>query len=104
MSKLNLKFKLDIIKIINISRPLSLVLIVAVLSYCLYFLHQNVYLTIAQAEILTELKKEVPDEDLQIKTFQEELIQLERKIQATSSELTTRNPFLYEQPINPDQT
>jgi len=73
---------------------LTIIIIILVLVWLMYFLYCNVYQTLGQAEIVTQLKQKVLEEDLQQDKFNLVVEKLKAKQQAaTSTPPLTGNPF-----------
>jgi len=90
--------KLSGLKHFSISKYLysiTIVLIVAGLCFLFLFLYRNVYLTLSQAEIVTMLKKEIPEESLNKSKLTEIIDNI--KIKTTPKQKTEqiKNPFLF---------
>ena len=91
------KIKVNVFILLRCLYPAVLVLIVVFLSWMMYFLYQNVYQTLAEAEILTELRKKVPEETLQKDKFEGIIQKLKEKtgiMETTTSTPAGKDPFL----------
>ncbi len=94
------KVKVNVFALLKYSYPIVIIVIVACLAWMMYFLYQNVYRTLTAAEILTELRKKVPEETLQEDKFKQIIIRIREKTgmeEATSTATTTpaiKNPFV----------
>jgi len=81
----------------------TILIIIVILCWLMYFLYKNVYQTLAQAELVTQLKQKVLEEDLEESKFTEVVKKLELKTQplaeikitsSTASSTLKKNPFL----------
>ena len=101
MSKINLNLKLNLKKIkinpLAFARrltPISICLIVVVLILFMGFLYRNVYQTLAQAETVTNLKKEVTEESLDKEKFYQVLEKIDKKTASAKIDFGgLKNPF-----------
>ncbi len=85
---INLK-KINFFLIIKYLYPITITLIIIVLLFLLRFLYSNVYQTIIQAELITDLRKETSDENLQKNKFDQVTRNIESKL--STSEINTNN-------------
>lgn len=95
-----LKIKLPTLKDFYLLRylyPITILIVIIGLTFLLVFLYRNVYLTLSQAEIVTMLKKEIPEQNLE----RDKLMQIIDKLQAKSSPIekidSINNPFIMAQ-------
>lgn len=89
------KIKNNLFRIINYLFPLTLAIIIITSALFANFVYKNVYQTIAQAEVLTELKKEVPEEILDKEKFYQILENIKQKTEiAATTTPEIKNPFL----------
>ncbi|MEK7653313.1 MAG: hypothetical protein AAB358_02455 [Patescibacteria group bacterium] len=101
MSKINFKLNFDLKKIkinpLAFARrltPISICLIVIILILFMGFLYRNVYQTLAQAETVTNLKKEVTEESLNKEKFYQVLEKINKKTASTQIDFSgLKNPF-----------
>lgn len=88
------KFKVNSLAIVRQLCPITIGVIVIVLGFFMYFLYKNVYQTLAQAETVTSLKKEVSKESLNKDQFYQALEKIKKKTEAPSVNLSElKNPF-----------
>lgn len=73
------KIKLNLFAVLRLLKPTIFLVIALAVIFMFFFLYRNVYQTISQAEILTELKKEVPEEALQKEKFLQILEKIKNK-------------------------
>jgi len=78
MKKLNLK-KINFFLIIRYLYPITIIVVVMTLLILLRFLYSNVYQTIIEAELISDLKKETTDESLEKDKFDQVIKNLELK-------------------------
>lgn len=82
--------------LIKHSYLITILLIITGLALIFWFLYRQVYQTLTQAEILTDLKKSVPGEIINRDDFTQTLSDIEQKKSrpALTNELIGRNPFV----------
>lgn len=74
--------------------PITIILIVVVLALIMRFLYHNVYQTIIEAELITDLRKEVSDEVLKEKSFKQVIDNIDKKSRNDALNIETiKNPF-----------
>ncbi|OGY44674.1 MAG: hypothetical protein A3B89_04295 [Candidatus Buchananbacteria bacterium RIFCSPHIGHO2_02_FULL_40_13] len=95
MKKIKIK-NISFFKIVGYLYPATILAIVLVLLFLIRFLYANVYQTIIQAELITDLRKEVSEQNLEKEKFDKVLENLNWKTTITG-ELTavdlTKDPF-----------
>jgi len=60
---------IDVFRLIKYIYPLTIVIIVLILTWVMYFLYNNVYLTMTQAQIVSTLKTKVIEESVDYSGF-----------------------------------
>ena len=104
MKLFQLKFKLPATKNfywLKCLYPITILLVIIGLTLLLVFLYRNVYLTLSQAEIVTMLKKEAPEQNLEKNKLMEIIEKLEAKSTPQPKIESIRNPFLLPALIEP---
>ena len=91
-NKTKKQLKIDLVIIFNRARPITLIVIIIIIGFLLFFLKNNVYQTISTAEIVTQLKKEVPENELLFPLFEDELNQIENKTKLKTINIP-KDPF-----------
>lgn len=96
MKKIELKkIKFNFSYLLRYLYPITIVVIVIILSVLIFFLYNNVYKTLAYAEMVTALKQKVPPENLEKKQFEEILEKIQEKIKKPAAPINNiKNPFL----------
>ncbi|MBI5765673.1 hypothetical protein HZA71_00390 [Candidatus Falkowbacteria bacterium] len=96
MKKINLKkIKFNFIYLLRYLYPITIAVIVIILLVLIFFLYNNVYKTLAYAEMITALKQKVPPENLEKKQFEEILAKIQEKIKKTDALIDNiKNPFV----------
>jgi predicted KAP-like P-loop ATPase len=93
MKKIEIK-KINFFLIIKYLYPVTIFLIIITLFFLGKFLYNNVYQTIIQAELITDLRKEISDQNLERAKFEQITKNIELK---GSSEITNtqaiKDPF-----------
>ena len=93
MKKINLK-NINFFLIIRYLYPITIVVIIITLLILLKFLYNNVYQTIIQAELITDLRKEVTDENLAKDKFDQVLQKIELKSSSNTADISViKDPF-----------
>lgn len=108
MLKLPLKLKCapDNNCVLRYTYPISVFLGTLMLLGVMLFLYRNVYETLAQAELVNELKARVAQENLNLKKFNEIMDKMKNKSACTevkSSELRDPTVFVEQAPIQSEQ-
>lgn len=95
-----IKIKLPAVNSFRLLRylyPLTIFLVIIGLTALFLFLYQNVYQTLSQAEIVTMLKKEIPEQNLE----KDKLLEVVQKIKTKSIPGQRvdqiKNPFIIKQ-------
>lgn len=93
MKNINIK-KINFFLIIRYLYPATIVVIVITLFILMNFLYNNVYQTIIQAELITDLRKETSDQSLEKNKFDQIIKNVESKTQAEKINLDQiKDPF-----------
>jgi len=88
---------------INHLYQISLIIIVIILAILMFFLYNNVYKTLSHAEAVTELEKEVTEEELAREKFKEIMSQMEtKKLKSEVNIGFIRDPFEQIADLNAD--
>ena len=88
------KIKINFITLIRYLYPITIVLIVITLAFLIKFLYSNVYQTIIQAELITDLKKVISEEILKREKFDKVIENIENKEIKTKINIESlRDPF-----------
>ncbi|MDO8668783.1 MAG: hypothetical protein Q7K65_00635 [Candidatus Buchananbacteria bacterium] len=80
MKRPNIK-KINFFLIVRYLYPATIIVIVITLIILTRFLYNNVYQTIIQAELITDLRKEISDQSLERDKFNQIISNVESKIQ-----------------------
>lgn len=89
------KPKINFFLIIRYLYPTTIALIVVVLMLLLRFLYTHVYQTIIQAELITDLRREISDESLEKTKFEQIIANLKVKDNPNLTDLDKlKDPFL----------
>ncbi|MEK7072393.1 MAG: hypothetical protein AAB969_02380 [Patescibacteria group bacterium] len=93
MKKIEIK-KINFFLIIRYLYPATIVVIIIMLFFVMKFLYDNVYQTIIQAELITDLRKEISDQNLEKNKFDQIIKNIESKTQAEKINLDqVKDPF-----------
>jgi cell division protein FtsL len=104
MKKVNLKgIKINVFSLVKYMYPVTILLIVVILVILMNFLYHKVYQTIIQAELITDLRKEISEENLDKDKFNKALQAIERKRSDETIDIKTiTDPFLPLPVIEPE--
>lgn len=93
MKNIDIK-KINFFLIIRYLYPITIIIILIVLILLLRFLYSNVYQTIIQAELITDLRKEISDQSLEKNKFDQISKNIELKINAEKiNTASIKDPF-----------
>ncbi len=95
MIKIEIKnLHINVFRLLRYSYPVTITLILIALSVVFFFLYQKVYKTLAFAEIVTNLKQKVPEEELEKNKFQSILDKIHQKVESNAIDFNNlKNPF-----------
>lgn len=86
--------KINFFLIIRYLYPVTIILIIITLFILIRFLYNNVYQTIIQAELITDLRKEISDQSLDKNKFDQVTKNIEAKINSEKiNSKQIRDPF-----------
>lgn len=93
MKNINIK-KINFFLVISYLYPATIVVIVIALLILMRFLYSNVYQTIIQAELITDLRKEISEQSLEKDKFNEIIKNIETKTKADKINIDQiKDPF-----------
>lgn len=83
-----------LIKKIKYAYPLSIIIILIIIGVVLNFLYLNVYRTLSYAQTVTELSKQIPEQDVAQTKFNNIIEKIQKKQNSPLSDVDLlRNPF-----------
>ena len=95
-TKLNKKInRLDFYGWLKYAYSLTIIIGVVVLFWFMYFINQNVYQTMVQADLVNNLKMKVASQELQLDDFNATLAKITKKSTYTAGPGAVGNPFNY---------
>lgn len=93
MTKINFK-KINFFLIVRYLYPITITVIIVILFFLMQFLYHNVYQTIIEAELITDLRKETSEENLEKNKFDQVITKLNLKSLADKLDANSlKDPF-----------